>query len=165
MSYILNLDENKNLTLQKNSVSYVNENNADSIICLLPQFFKEHNLKDCFVLLHITIKNLLGQEIGGDTVELKIEDELYKDKYVSYFDIGKKYTAAEQIVVLKIEILSSDFLVAYSNDVSFPVASHKMPSIILPENSIGIFEEYLLEMKTLRDECISIRDEIRGDVV
>lgn len=161
MGYVLNLNDNKILTLHNNTTTYVGENNADIITCLLPTHFNEYDLKDCFVILHIIIPDPDNPEtISGDTVELNIEKDVYKNKYVSYFNISNIYTQKAQIVYLKIEILNSDSVIAYSNEVSFEVKPHHTITEVLPDNGLAIFEQYLLEVKALRDECAAIRDEL-----
>lgn len=161
MGYVLNLNENKVLTLYNDTTTYVGENNADVITCFLPTHFNEYDLKDCFVILHIIIPDSTNPEIiSGDTVELNIEEDMFKNKYVSHFDISNIYTQKAQTVYLKIEILNSDSIVAYSNEVSFEVKPHHTIVEALPNNGLEIFEQYLLEIKTLRDECIAIKNDL-----
>lgn len=164
MGYILNLNDDKTLILSK-GVTYVGENNADKITCILPHFFNGYDLKECIVILHIMIPDGDNPEImSGDAIKLNIENELYKGKYISNVNISNAYTNNAQFIYLAIEIINSDSMVAYSNEVSFEVKPHRNINEIINKSGLTIFEQYIAEMKSLRDECLAIRDSLnRGD--
>lgn len=204
MGYILNLDgESKVLTLHSNTTTYVGENNADTITCLFPTQFRGYDLKDCFVILHILIpsdnestdnSNTINDiTIDGDSVELVIEEEPYKGRYVSYFNISNIYTQKEQFVCLKLEILNGDKILAYTNEVSFFVAPNRTISDVITSdsNNLQVFEKYFSEtqellskseealvsineymdkiqnmyneMQSIYNECVEIKDEIKNN--
>ena len=156
MGYILNLNEDKTLILSA-GVTYVGENNADKITCILPHYFNGYDLKECIVILHIMIPNSDGS-ISGDAVRLDIENDLYKGKYISHANISNAYTNIKQSIYLSIEIVNSDSMVAYSNEVSFEVKSHYNINKAIDKGSLTIFDQYMYEIKKIRDECIAIRD-------
>lgn len=208
MGYILSLDgESKILTLCSNTTTYVGENNADTITCLFPTQFRGYDLKDCFIILHILIPadnesvdnnidndNVInGNIVDGDSVELVIEEESYKGRYVSYFNISNIYTQKEQLVYLKLEILNGDKILAYTNEVSFFVAPNRTISDVITSDSdnLQVFEKYFSEtqellskseealvsineymdkmqnmyneMQSIYNECVEIRDEIKNN--
>ena len=204
MGYILNLDgESKVLTLHSNTTTYVGENNADTITCLFPTQFRGYDLKDCFVILHILIPSdnestdnsnaINDSTIDGDSVELVIEEEPYKGRYVSYFNISNIYTQKEQFVCLKLEILNGDKILAYTNEVSFFVAPNRTISDVITSdsNNLQVFEKYFSEtqellskseealvsineymdkiqnmyneMQSIYNECVEIKDEIKNN--
>lgn len=204
MGYILNLDgESKVLTLHSNTTTYVGENNADTITCLFPTQFRGYDLKDCFVILHILIPSdnestdnsnaINDSTIDGDSVELVIEEEPYKGRYVSYFNISNIYTQKEQFVCLKLEILNGDKILAYTNEVSFFVVPNRTISDVIASdsNNLQVFEKYFSEtqellskseealvsingymdkiqnmyneMQSIYNECVEIKDEIKNN--
>lgn len=203
MGYILSLDgESKILTLYSDTTTYVGENNADTITCLFPTQFRGYDLKDCFIILHIliptdnesTVDNIDNDNVvDGDSVELVIEEEPYKGRYVSYFNISNIYTQKEQLVYLKLEILNEDKILAYTNEVSFFVAPNRTISDVITSdsNNLQVFEKYFSEtqellskseealvgineymdkiqnmyneMQSIYNECVEIRDEIKNN--
>lgn len=163
--YILNLDEHKNLTLKRGK-SYVGENNADTITCYLPTNFKQYDLKDCFVLLHIYNENNDGTSTG-DVIQLEIEEELYKGKYVAKFDLSRTYTTKVQTLFLKIEILNSNEVVAFTNNVSFDISENKNITSSLPNIDTPIFEEFVVRLNNLEAQILQLRsneDSIKRDI-
>lgn len=159
MGYILNLHENKLLTL-KRGITYIGEDNADNILIILPKTYREYDLLDCSVLLHIIVQDINHQILGGNIVELTLSDSAYEDRYISDFNISKLYTSQPQTIILKIEIIHDDNMIVYSNEVNFPIKPHHITTSAFENNNPDLLVEYLKKVNDIQDNVNQTFNEI-----
>ena len=159
MGYILNLNENKLLTL-KRGISYVGEDNADNILIILPKMYGKYDLLDCSVLLHMMVQDMNHQILGGNIVELTLSNSIYENKYISNFNISKLYTSQPQTIILKIEIIHDDNMIVYSNEVNFPIKPHHITTSAFENNNPDLLVEYLKKVNDIQDNVNQTFNEI-----
>lgn len=150
------MDDNKNLNRTSIPNIYVQENNTDEILILIPEFYNELNIRDCSVTLNwIQPSNDIIDNTKGNIKLLDFEEDLYKEKYLqARTPITVTETASAGQVEIFLEIRNpSNNIVMKTGSTFIEVKSHKSITDYVPEETIDLLSDYLIKMQQINNTC------------
>lgn len=150
------MNSNKELQRTTTPTIYQQENNADEILVLVPQYYGNLNLRDCAVTLNwIQPSTSETEKLSGNIKKLEFKEALYKDIYLQSI---VPITITETSMVGEIEIFLT--IVSEKNNVDMKTGStyleihpHKKISDYVPEETIELLSDYLIRMQQLSNTC------------
>ena len=139
------MSKDKTLIITKQSNTYEDENNAESIKIYLAKCINNINLKDCSVWL-----GFINQEGLGDQHELtEYLTEYSNDYYVIEKPLGQIFTYEPGNIEMWIKVLHSPTeMVAKTNFVSYMIKTHKEIDGTIPEQEMSIIDNLVMKMDT-----------------
>lgn len=149
------MDEDKTLRITSYSTNYQGENLAESIIVLMPQWYNGFDIRECTVNLIMSITNADDlSDPAGEIFSLKLEDELYLERLQSRpIPLEHRHTTNYTDIDIWIELHNASGLVAKTNIVPLKIFNHRTVSESLSETTIDLFDEFILKMETLKQQC------------
>lgn len=150
------MNNKKELRLTTTPTIYQNENNADSILVLLPEYYGDISLRECGVTLNwIQPNSGVDESYSGDIKRLEFLPELYKSIYLQAI---VPITVTETNVAGDIEIFlqivnPNNSLDMRTGSTSIGVKSHKNISNYVPKETIDLLSDYLIKMQQISNTC------------
>jgi hypothetical protein len=147
LQLVIKMNNDKSLSSSINTHIYQGENNADSILFLLPMVYDDINLLECQVTLE-----WLNNDNDGNAVILYPEEELYKDVYLQVtLPLTLLYTGVIGKLDLWLNITNSEYgLVLKTSNVNISISEHReLDGVVLPENTFTILDQYILQIQEL----------------
>ena len=140
---VLKMSKDKTLIVTKQSNTYEDENNAESIKIYLAKCINNINLKDCSVWL-----GFINQEGLGDQHELtEYLTEYSNDYYVVEKPMGQIFTYEPGSIEMWIKVLHSPTqMVAKTNEVIYTIKPHKEIDGTIPEQEISIIDSLTMKL-------------------
>lgn len=152
------------------AVIYEDENNADKIKILCPQFYDDYDLQECSVMLNYIIHTETDVEIpdsdGGTHVTREIGNStslsFFDEKYIIHdeeflqtdISLSNNFTAYAGTVEFWIEIMNpKDSLIAKTNIVTINITPHKSVSDYIPESELSLLNDLMLRIQQLLNTC------------
>lgn len=133
----LKLNEEKELTMKKASVTYRGEAAAEQIVVSLPYHIANTPLMSCVVTLHVN-----GAQ-GGDIIDLSRVLEDHGDGYSASVTLTARHTAIAGDLDVWVEARKEGFC-AKSNRVVFRVKPHDDMGEALPPEQVNLFSKWLV---------------------
>lgn len=150
------MNDKKGLRLTSTPTIYQNENNADSILVLLPEYYGDISLAECSVTLN-WIQPDFDNENGysGNIKKLDFLPELYNDVYLQAvvpITVTQTNTVGDIEVFLQI-VSSVNNLDMRTGSTYINVKSHKNISNYVPDETIALLSDYLIKMQQISNTC------------
>lgn len=156
--------------LSSPTVIYEDENNADKVKILCPQFYDDYDLQECSVLLNYVIRTNTDIEITGadgnthttrelgDSTSLSFSDEKYIIREEEFLqadiNLDKDLTAYTGIIEFWLEIIHpQNNLIAKTNTVRLEVRNHISISDYIPESKLSLLNDLMLRIQQLLNTC------------
>lgn len=154
MGVILVLSPTKTLSARIVADNYKTENIFEDCYIYLP---KEYNDKD---ILSYTIQlNVLNSDDEGDVISLTDPIE-NKGMYMYKVAIPLKWTYKAGTLTLWIKFIGSDETIGLTNEVHIPIRDSKEIEDYIPEQTIGLLDEWTLRMNELYDDTVALEQRV-----
>lgn len=156
--------------LSSSTIIYEDENNADAIKILCPQFYDNYDLLECSVVLNYIIHTNTDIEITetdgsthitreiGDSTSLSFLEEKYIIREEEFLqadiNLGKDLTAYTGVIEFWVEIIHpQNNLIAKTNTVNLEIRNHISISDYIPESKLSLLNDLMLRIQQLLNTC------------
>lgn len=150
--FVIKMNGDKTLSKTVVSTNFKYENNAETILFLLPKQYGGTNLSDCSIQLYILNPNNLGQ-----SYTLNLESELYKDILLqSYFPITADITSVIGNYEVWLNIVdASTSTVIKTGSTYIPVSDKKDISDYFSSSDLDTMDKIIIDTTALKDTAVT----------
>lgn len=146
--YTIIMNQDKSLTTSVKTTLYQREKMADKIQFLLPQKYEDIEIHDCIILLKYVDQGNVAQSI-----KLKIDEELYKDRIRCVIDVDTEFTRFAGDISIHLSFLKLNLdsglqeEVLHSGETTIHINPIKDIYSFVSDESLEIIDRAMLELE------------------